>query len=106
MALVDVSVARKAGLETFGDSVVYSPAAGGSFTVPLAVYTGPVDTFEIGSGEASVSSTSPTLLVDLGDFPAPPLIGDTLVRDGVTWRVSDVQRDGQGGATLRLQRFD
>lgn len=106
MALVNVSQARRAGLRTFGDPVLYQPATGTPFQVPLAVFTAPFEAIELGGGEASVSTGTPTLGVDLADFPSAPAIGDTLVREGVTWRVSDVQRDGQGGATLRLQRFD
>jgi hypothetical protein len=107
VALIDVSQARRAGLRTFGDPVLYRPASGApEFTVPLAVFTAPFEALELGAGEASISTGAPMLGVELSDFPGPPIAGDTLVRAGVTGRVTDVQRDGQGGASLRLQRFD
>lgn len=108
MALVDVSAARRAGIETFGDPVLYQPAGGEPFELPLAVYMAPLETFDIGGGEAVASTTAPTLGVNLSDFPegVEPAVGDTLVREGITWRVADVQFDGVGGAKLPLHRFD
>lgn len=108
MALVDVGAARRAGIETFGDPVLYQPAGGVAFTLALAVYMAPPETFDLGSGEAVASTTAPTLGVNLADFPegVEPKVGDTLVRQGVTWRVADVKRDGEGGATLPLHRYD
>jgi hypothetical protein len=54
--------------------------------------------------ESVVSTVGPALGVSLADFPAEPVKGDTLVREGLTYRVDDIQPDGEGGADLILHR--
>lgn len=113
--LARLDLARRAGLDSFGEPVTYAPAVGGPFTV-TAVWRGPQQAVSVGGGDVTVSSTAPAFGVDLGDFveaghaayiasgDPKVLAGDTLTRDadGQTYRVDDVQPDGQGGATLIL----
>lgn len=50
-----------------------------------------------------VSTTMPVLTVRLADLPAAPLMGDRVGIDAETFRVWDIQPDGQGQADLIMR---
>lgn len=113
MGLARLDLARQAGLTQFGEPVTYSPQAGGTIGI-TGVWRGEHIAVELGAGETELTSVAPALGVDLAEFVAQghaafissgdheDLIGDTLVRAGRTYKVSDVKADGQGGAELIL----
>lgn len=113
VALVDVSVARRAGIAQFGGPVVYSPAAGGAPFDVECVYIAPHQEIDLGAA-AGVSTVQPSLSVMLDSFSSPPLAGDTLTRKSPTegplympsgvYRVDDVQYASDGGARLVLHK--
>ena len=49
------------------------------------------------------STLKPILGVRLSDFAIPPAADDSVTIDSVVYEVLDVQKDGQGGATLTLR---
>lgn len=53
---------------------------------------------------APVSTNHPTLGIILADLAVRPAKGDTAEISGTTYRVIDCQEDGEGGASLRLQK--
>ena len=115
MPLARLDLARRAGLTQFGGPVSYTPAAGGPAFEVFGVFSTPHVLVELPGAETQVTTAAPVLGVDLPDFvlrkvaaghPATgPADRDTFVRDGVTWRVVDVQPDTEGGGlNLNLHR--
>lgn len=94
---------------TFGDQVVYTPAAGGSFSI-----TGVFDRafLEVTMLDSSIGSTveAPILGVQLSQFTALgqalPIQGDTvtIVTTNTLFKVKEVQTDGHGWAKLVLNQ--
>jgi hypothetical protein len=100
---------HRAQKREFGETVIYEPQVleGAGFEV-VGVYQDPHREVVLVS-ESPISSTSPTMGVELRDF-APhgvkPEIGDLLERQKTQerYRVADVQPDGEGWAELILHR--
>lgn len=89
----------------FGEQVTYQPAAGGSFEITAIVATSYVG-IDADTG-AQVSTNSPVASVKLTDFDphaVTPAIDDQVTVRGNLFRVDDVRKDGEGGATLFLKR--
>lgn len=89
--------------QLLGEPVIYSPAAGGSFTI-RGVFDEAFKEVQLDNDGAPMTSVSPILGMQPGDLPAPPLKGDhlTLVRTGDLFRVKEVRPDSHGGAILLL----
>jgi len=51
-----------------------------------------------------VSSADPNVGVRLSDLKTQPQKGDVIVRRGIRYFVRNVERDGEGGATLILEK--
>lgn len=88
--------------DEFGDSAVYTKAAGGS-----ATFTGIFDAphIAVDIGEISISDRRPTFLCRTSDIPSGAAggdAGDTLMVDGTTYRVVDLEPDGQGMTRIVL----
>ncbi len=93
---------------TFGRAIAYTHTASG-LTESI---TAPLDTvwLEYSGGEGAQSGTATVLDVRLSDLSAAPVAGDpddadTLVYDGTSYRVKDVQTDGDGMAALELVKL-
>lgn len=90
----------------FGDAVSYTPATGGPAFPVVGVFMAPHEAIDVGA-PTGISTTAPVLGVDLPDFllrkvaaghtETPPTQQDTLVREGLTYRVIDVKPDSEGG---------
>lgn len=102
MAL-DLAGLTRPCLDVFGEPVVYAPAAGGSIAVNGIFDEAYREVTAAGDGSA-VTSESPVLGVQLGDFPAVPLQDDqlTVTRTGETFAVKEVRPDSHGWALLML----
>lgn len=89
--------------DAFGEPVTYSPATGGSFSVPGIFDEAYREVTLAGDGSA-LTTAMPVLGVRLADFTDPPLQGDqlTIVRTGETYVVKEVRVDGHGWAQLLL----
>lgn len=53
-----------------------------------------------------VSSAQPNLLIKLADLSEPPDTGDQVSLRGRTFKVVNVENDGEGGAVLYLNEMD
>lgn len=49
-----------------------------------------------------VASVGPAVFIRLADLPAAPATDDRVLVGSKTYRIREVQQDGQGGATLHL----
>jgi hypothetical protein len=99
---------RAIGAEMFraiGSPVItYSPA-GGDDMVLTAVFEAPGTLIQLEPGVFQRTVEARLGCVVLADFADPPLAGDSVDVAGVGYRVSDVEPDGQGGATLNLRKL-
>lgn len=87
--------------DTFPSDVIYTPASTGT-PVPLTgVFNAAKQVLTEAGSEGSTTSTRPTLWIRLADVSVAPAQGDTFELDsGVSYKVTDVQVDGAGGAEL------
>lgn len=90
------------GIAAFGQSVTYIPAKGTAQTISGVLDASSTD-LALGHG-APVSSVSPKLGIRLADLSSKPAKGDVVQIGSATYRVIDVENDGQGGTSLRLQK--
>ena len=84
-------------LRVFGRDITYSPEAGGQATV--RVIFNPTR-----EAEASALGVNAVVFCREADLPAPPVRGDELVVDGVTYKVWDIEADQGGAVVLRLRQ--
>lgn len=109
MPHVDLSAARRAGIDAFGEAILYTRQGEPTPKLISGVFTGVHEAISIGA-ELGISSTQPKLGVDLAELPGTvpdpkERIGDTFEReDGSRFEVIDVEEDGHGGADLILHR--
>lgn len=88
--------------DEFGDSAVYTKAAGGSATF-TGIFDAPHTAIDI--GDVSISDRRPTFLCRTADIPVGAVGGgggDTLLVDGTTYRVVELEPDGQGMTRIVL----
>jgi hypothetical protein len=90
-------------VEHLGQAVQYRTGAGQVVTIDDVIFDdGHV---RIDATPAGVTSTGPWVFVKLADLPTDPEEDDPDVMvNGTTYRVFEVQRDGQGGAKLMLKK--
>jgi hypothetical protein len=81
--------------------VVYTCAGQAPVTID-AVFDAAHQAVDLATGE--LSDLGPVLGIRVSDLPVAPEQDDTLTINGVAYAVSDVQVDGQGGATLPLRK--
>jgi hypothetical protein len=88
---------------TFGETVSYTPKGHAPVSIP-GIFSDAFVSVDPGSGVA-VTSTGPAVGIKLADLPqALTNKGDKCVIRGTSYTVFDVQKDGQGGATLILKK--
>ena len=88
--------------DEFGDGATYTPVTGSPATF-TGIFDAPHTAIDI--GEISVSDRRPTFLCRASDVPAGAKggnAGDTLLVDGTTYRVIDLEPDGQGMTRIVL----
>jgi len=88
--------------DEFGDSATYAISGGGS-----SLFTGIFDIphIEVAMWDASSSDRRPTFLCRTSDVPVGAAgggAGDTLSVDGTTYKVVDLEPDGQGMTRIVL----
>lgn len=81
----------------------YTPSVGSPVEIE-GVYDAP-DHSSDPQSTAAFDTVAPRLGIRLADLALPPDAGDTLVVNGLTYRVIGVEEDGQGGAELVLNRL-
>jgi hypothetical protein len=95
-----------AGIRVFGRDVLYTPLVGSPATV-RGVFDKPTQNvpFGLAVDPLVLASLKPRLGVKLADLPSDQaVVGDTVGPiDGVTYTVAEVEKDGQGGASLVLE---
>lgn len=91
-----------AALSEFGEAVTFTPATGPALAVS-GVFNNVWREIDAASG-LPVSSNQPNLGIRLSDFPTPPIEGDKFLIRLATFRVVDVQEDGEGGAKCLLHK--
>lgn len=98
---VDFGPLQSACRDTFGSTVTYTPASSGTPETIAGVFNAKTLVVEDG---LAVLVDQPTLGVKLADFSDEPRVGDTCVVNAVSYKVGHVDKDGEGMATLNLQR--
>lgn len=91
-------------MTVFARSVTYTPPDGWP-TEQRGVFDRAHEVVQSAANGADYSTLAPVLSVRLAEWSSAPVQGGTLSIDGETFRVWDVQPDGQGGADLVLKRL-
>lgn len=86
-----------------GTQVTFEPAAGGQYLNLLGVFNNEFVSINAENG-AEVISSEPNLGIQLSDWPLEPNYGDTIIINSVTYLVRHLEKDGQGGATILLDK--
>jgi hypothetical protein len=94
----------KSSTKTFGEQVTYYPKVGGVVQIQ-AIFDHDYQAIDPNT-EQVISANQPALGVNLNDIKFSPAQGDQVKIRNVTYRVVDAREDGQGGATLLLNRLD
>lgn len=87
-------------MDALGDDVTYTPA-GGSATAIRGIFSETSERFD-GTG-VPIRMDRPNLGVRLSDLGQAPKRGDSVSVRGTAYKVSEIEKDGEGGATLYLQ---
>lgn len=90
-------------MRTFARSVTYT-APGGSPETREGVFDREHEVIRSDGPGADFSSTAPVLGIRLADWDPAPVKGGVIAIDAETFRVFDVQPDGQGGADVILKK--
>jgi len=108
MALPDfkskVDCLLNVAIPTFGEEVRYSPTKGGDYRM-VAVFDRNFQQVDPDT-EVVIASNIPALGVNLNNMFEAPEQGDMVDIKGELFRVTDSQEDGQGGATLIMQKAE
>lgn len=88
----------------FGEKnkVKYRPKSGGTFTI-RGIFDESWEEIDLDT-QVSLSSTQPNVGIILRELAEKPIIGDLLTVRFIDFKVVDVVEDGQGGATLFLNK--
>lgn len=88
-------------LAAFAETVSYTPSGESAFDIQ-GIFN---DIFDIIDDQNSdIVSSKPTLGVRSSDFEMRPKIDDTVVVRGITYSITEVQRDGEAGYNLFLHK--
>lgn len=99
---IESAADRATFLADFGSEATWTLAGGGSSTLTgivedaAGLMTGMVESGYVASG--------PSFLFRTADMPVGGAQGDTLVVDGVTWKIVSVLPDGTGISRATLER--
>lgn len=93
----------RACLKSMGVAIQYVPALGAAVDLEHAIFD--ASYIRVDAGQAGVSSATPMVFVRLSDLPSDPAQDDpNVIVDGVTYQVTEIQKDGQGGVRLILHK--
>jgi len=87
-----------------GEEMLYRHNSGGSVTI-CAVWNREHEIVDADT-ETVVSTNNPHIGVQLSDLLMPPVEDDEVVFCGITYRVVDVEEDGQGAAQIQLFKHE
>lgn len=93
-------------METFAEPMIVDPVASQPGAVPYqarGVFTSRPYQVELGDGTV-VADQQTTIGYRLSEFAVPPTARDLITVRGTQYISTDLQADGQGGATLILRR--
>ncbi len=91
-----MGVLNTACLAAFGREVTYRPATGAPVTVTGVLETG-------ARLEENAPGTYALLFLRLADLPKPPERGDEVEVGGATYKVFEIEADGEGGVRVALR---
>lgn len=89
-------------LRVFGESIKFFPKSGGVLNI-RGIFDNDFQVLDPDT-EQMISSNQPGLGVNLNDFEVDPRVEDQCEIRGIKYRVTEVREDGQGGATLLLNK--
>lgn len=93
-----------AAMSTFGETVTLKPGLEHQQDL-RAIFRASHAQVDLGQG--GISTVDPELSLRLADVRGPaPRQGDEVLVRGKRYRVGDVQPDGEGGVTMKLQRLE
>ena len=98
--LVDGLLGRT--IQAFGEEVIYKPSKGGEYRL-CGVFDRNFEQVDPDS-HVVIASNIPMLGVNLNDMFEKPTQGDLVEIEDEIFKVVDSQEDGQGGASLILQK--
>lgn len=90
-------------VDDFGVTATYTPAAGGASSSVTGIFDAAHLSVDLGAA-VPVSSTNPVFHCRSADLSDGGTENDTLVINGATYKVRDVQPDGTGMTMLELQK--
>ena len=97
---IDTDLGNMVDDAEFGYEVTYTKATDGKCN---AIFDNDFVSVDVGENAPPVSDQKPTLTVRLSDFDTPPAQDDSLIVDGNSYTVLEVQPDGTGAALLILE---
>ena len=97
---IDTDLGNMLDDSEFGYEATYSKATGGKCN---GIYDNDFVSVDVGENAPPVTDQKPTLMVRLSDFDTEPAQDDTLIVDGTSYTVLEVQPDGTGAALLILE---
>lgn len=87
----------------FAVTATYTSVGGGAATSVKGIFDANTQAIEVGN-EVAIASTAPQFLCRSADLTNGGRQQDTFVIDGTTYKAVDIQPDGTGMTTVRLQR--
>ncbi len=101
---------QRANVRALGDPISYTPAGGSEITTTpegselrgVFQAEGALVTLETGMLQRT---NVPQVGVRLADFDPPASVGGLITARGTTYRIDDINPDGEGGAVLGLSRL-
>ena len=88
-----------AAKSTFGQEVIYTPSDGDPVTI-TGIFN---DIFEVvEQGTAQIMSSKPSLGIKKSDLEVEPRMDDNVQIGAKTYKVSEIQRDGESSINLFL----
>lgn len=95
------ALVNEAARDTFGVTVVYTPAPSGPSQTLTGIFDAPGQLIAT-SGSVPVQTTAPMLDIVAADLTVTPAQGDSLTVGGNTYEVAQVEPDGNGMIKLYL----
>lgn len=89
--------------DDFGVEASYTPVSGGSTSTIKGIFDAAFTAVDLGL-DVPVTSVGPQIVVRSSDLAASGRQGDTFVISGSTYKAIDVQPDGTGMTTVRLEK--
>lgn len=96
-----------AAMVVMGTPFTITPAGGQPQTLDAVFDAAFVEEVPDVGGDIILSTHAPMIGVRLSDLNVEPQTGDTIIRKGITYDITHIEPDGQGGTRLILHvKFD